>query len=120
MEIMLRIPDELYRYIEFIPKSELPEIFIDLIRKGIESGVSDGNKVDIVKDSSLELQSILSAIKQLGETSFIQNRQEAPDRVQNITEFVEKKSADFHISKVMVDNIEDDESDFDDFMDLMK
>lgn len=122
MEVCITIPEDLIKYIEFIPAETLPCVLIDLIREGIckpkakEAVVSN---MDITALFSL-LQQGLSVeqcnVTKPGSLVSKDNEQEDILKVKKTseTEFVQTK-----VDIVSVDDNFDDD-DLDDFMAFMK
>ncbi len=117
MEVTLKIPPDLQKDIEYIPKQTLPEVLVTLIQEGINNRVVTEEPEEVGNEFGLEM--ITTLISKLEATGTLGKSGCFEGELQEKPVVLEESSVDMNISKVIIEDIEDDES-LDDFMDLMK
>lgn len=117
MEVTLKIPPDLQKDIEYIPKQTLPEVLVTLIQEGINNRVETATPKEVGNEFGMEM--ITALISKLETAGTLGNSGCSESDLQEKPDVLEESSIDVNISKVIVEDIEDDES-LDDFMDLMK
>lgn len=106
-EVLLVIPENLERYVEYIPDNLLPEVLLNLIHKNANSVVEDSTVSTTLFDINM-----LSGLLKNPNVPGIGD-------MQDFTQIVEKPKETVHIQ--LKDEITDDvESDMGDLLDLLK
>lgn len=115
MKLTIEIPEDIQKYIEFIPEEELSEIFVDIIKRDI---LSRHEKKEVEQQpKAVDLNAVLNLLKQV---QLPPNATQTPIVEQHAAEEPEQiQKHDVVIDEVDVSALDIDD-DFDDFMDLMK
>lgn len=117
MKVTIEVPEDIRKYIEFIPEEELSEIFVDIIRRDILSR-HEGKEPEQQQQQIVDLNAVLNLLKQV---QLSPNAVSASPSIeqQTVEEPLPVKKHDVVVDEVDVSALDIDD-DFDDFMDLMK
>lgn len=117
MEVLLSIPDDLVKYIEYIPDDVLPELLIDMVKRDI-LGRHDCNSRD---EPSIKSQQDLSKIFELLQQAQDSSRFNTVQQTQqnSVNEFIETEIEEQETVILSQLNIQDTEE-MGDLMDLLK
>ncbi len=124
MEVLLTIPDDLTKYIEYIPKEALPEVIIDILREEILGRLKE-------KTSQVFMPFDIEAFAQLLQTKQKQDTiTEEVQSAQNITiqasvsdesdRLIEEKVTQIKYEEVKPIEFSNDNNDLGDLLDLLK
>ena len=124
MEVLLTIPDDLTKYIEYIPKEALPEVIIDILREEILGRLKE-------KTSQVFMSFDIEAFAQLLQTKQKQDTiTEEVQSAQNITvqasvsdesdRLIEEKVTQIKYEEVKPIEFSNDNNDLGDLLDLLK
>lgn len=123
MEVVLQLPDDLVKYVEYIPAVSLPDVLVEVIRDGM--ALKDcGSKEAEGSINSESVMSMLSELLSAGNKQASYSKGNAgQEPVQGIQDMVEEPEGNA-VQSVFINTESDSESDsdsgIDDFMDLMK
>ena len=114
MEVKVTIPGDLEKYLEFIPKEELPDIFVDIIRENIKSrhDKKRNSKLPEIEEiiNLLKNQAVIAPVASVSSIVVGRGEEQEPD---TLTES-RQNTVD------VIDFSDMDDNDLGDFMDLMK
>lgn len=112
MEVLFCIPPDLYSRFEYIPTEALPDVLENLLREGLkkvdEQEPCEKNGNVLIQPSTCDLETILSAIKNLQVNTL--NK----DTTEEVRSVIEIETVEASISE------EDDEEGLGDLLEMMK
>lgn len=117
MEVLVKIPKDLERYIEYIPKEALPGILTSLVKESILNKVNDGVKPP---QPVVGMEALLSLLQQNNmQLPVMKQVGVQPESVVE-EERVELSPVHMESSQMELLQLSDDDDDMDDFMDMLK
>lgn len=122
MEVFLSIPDDLVKYIEYIPKEALPEVIVSIMRKDILGRLEEKQLQTVSSIDTTMLMQLLQRIQDTGMQT-VQSTQIVANQENTLKEdnkIMEEKIIKTKYEEVKSMEILEDDEDLGDLLDLLK
>lgn len=122
MEVFLSIPDDLVKYIEYIPKEALPEVIVSIMRKDILGRLEEKQLQTV---SSIDMTMLMQLLQRIQDTGMqtVQSTQIVANQENTLKEdnkIMEEKIIKTKYEEVKSMEILEDDEDLGDLLDLLK
>lgn len=122
MEVFLSIPDDLVKYIEYIPKEALPEVIVSIMRKDILERLEEKQLQTV---SSIDMTMLMQLLQRIQDTGMqtVQSTQIVANQENTLKEdnkIMEEKIIKTKYEEVKSMEILEDDEDLGDLLDLLK
>lgn len=121
MEVFLSIPDDLVKYIEYIPKEALPEVIVSIMRKDILGRLEEKQLQTV---SSIDMTTLMQLLQRIQDTVMqnVQSTQIVANQENTLKEDnnMEEKIIKTKYEEVKSMEILEDDEDLGDLLDLLK
>lgn len=113
MEVLVKLPEDLYKYFEYIPVESLPEVMQDLVRSALQMKLESGLEDKGQTSSDEVLKNLLSQISTIaGNSNDIQKKLNIPLEVSTTKQESSKPSTEVkYIASIVCDENEDEDED---------
>lgn len=115
MEVLISIPKDLEKYVEYLPEKALPSILSDIIKESILSKVEEAQNPKV--EAGIDLSAVLNLLQQSTPLPVIK-QEEIEMSISREIEEVPKVSEVIKVENVIIDD--EDLDDLSDFIDMMK
>lgn len=122
MEVFLSIPDDLVKYIEYIPKEALPEVIVSIMRKDILGRLEEKQLQTV---SSIDMTTLMQLLQRIQDTVMqtVQSTQIVANQENTLKEdnkIMEEKIIKTKYEEVKPMEILEEDEDLGDLLDLLK
>lgn len=116
MEVLISIPKDLEKYIEYLPEKALPNILSDIIKESIISKIEEAQNVTKKNSYDLDLGALANMLQQNTLLPVVK-QEEVELSISREIEEVPKVVEEVRVETV---DLGDDDDDLSDFLDMMK